>query len=170
LRALLALLLQLTAAAAPAPCASDRAAGALDFWLGEWSVVDPRGAPQGSNRIEKVLSGCAILEHWRDAGGGEGKSLFFLDRTMGGWRQVWITDKGLSKEKTQVLGFEGPGIRFQGRVRGADGVFVLDRTTLIPLPDGRVRQRIEQSSDDGKTWRAWEGLYARAASPPDAAR
>jgi hypothetical protein len=70
----------------------------------------------------------------------------------------------MTKEKEQVAGgdFPGPGIRFQGLVRRPDGTLVLDRTTLTPLPDGRVRQKIEQSADEGKTWRAWEGLYARA--------
>ncbi len=33
----------------------------------------------------------------------------------------------------------------------ADGSRVLDRTTLTPLPAGRVRQVIEQSRDGGDT-------------------
>jgi hypothetical protein len=156
-------------AAAAVPCAGDPAYDLLNFWLGDWTVVDPSGAPQGRNRIEKVLDGCAILEHWRDEGGGEGKSLFYVDRATRRWKQVWVTDAGLTKEKEQVAGgdYRGPGVRFQGVVRRPDGTLVLDRTTLTPMPDGRVRQRIEQSADDGETWRAWEGFYTRplAASP-----
>jgi len=31
-----------------------------------------------------------------------------------------------------------------------------------PLPDGRVRQFFEQSSDGGETWATWfEGFYSR---------
>jgi hypothetical protein len=33
-----------------------------------------------------------------------------------------------------------------------DGTSHLDRTTLVPLSGGRVRQTIEISRDAGKTW------------------
>jgi hypothetical protein len=56
--------------AKPAPCGGD-AYAKLDFWVGHWEVFDPKGEKQGDNRIEKTLSGCATLEHWRDAGGSE---------------------------------------------------------------------------------------------------
>jgi hypothetical protein len=180
--ALVALLLRASASAAmpeptpapaatpPSPCAGP-VYGALNFWLGEWTVTDPNGgAPQGRNTIETVLGGCAILEHWRDAGGREGKSLFYVDRTTRRWKQVWVTDEGLTKEKEQLADHEGPGVRFQGRVRRRDGVLVLDRTTLTPMSYGRVRQRIEQSTDDGKTWRGWEGIYTRTGNPPASSR
>jgi hypothetical protein len=39
---------------------------------------------------------------------------------------------------------------------------VFDRTTLDPLADGRVRQLIEVSRDDGQTWVVtFEGFYLR---------
>ena len=58
--------------------------------MGEWGVVagDER---VGTNRIEKILDGCAILEHWRDNGGSEGKSLFYYNHATDTWRQVWVT-------------------------------------------------------------------------------
>ena len=34
------------------------------------------GSRDGTNDIEKVLSGCAIIENWQDGTGGEGKNLF----------------------------------------------------------------------------------------------
>jgi hypothetical protein len=152
------------APAVPTPCAGDPAYEVLNFWLGEWTVATPAGAPQGRNRVEKILQGCAILEHWRDGDGREGKSLFYVDRGTRRWKQVWVTDAGLMKEKEQLADYEGPGVRFQGRIRRLDGVVVLDRTTLSAMPDGRIRQRIEQSSDEGRTWGAWEGIYERAAA------
>jgi hypothetical protein len=42
---------------------------------------------------------------------------------------------------------------------------VLDRTTLTPLADGRVRQVIERSSDGGTTWTTgFDAMYVRAGT------
>jgi hypothetical protein len=39
---------------------------------------------------------------------------------------------------------------------------LLDQATLAALPDGRVRQVIEQSADEGTTWQtAFDGLYRK---------
>jgi hypothetical protein len=62
----------------------------LDFWLGEWSVRTRDGAPAGTNLVECVLGGHAVLEHWRSVAGDEGKSLFHLDRPAGTWKQVRV--------------------------------------------------------------------------------
>ena len=145
--------------APPSPCSAP-AAHRLDFWIGQWEVKNPSGGLEGHNRIEKILGGCAILENWTEADGSEGKSLFYFDAPGGRWKQVWITDAGQFKEKAEVK--DAPeGVRFQGEIPLRDGRRLQDRTTLTTLPDGRVRQVIEQSADGGATWRAWEGLYTR---------
>lgn len=55
-------------------------------------------------------------------------------------------------------------VRFQGELPREDGSLVLDRTTLSPLPDGRVRQVIETSTDGGRTWEVgFDAYYSRAA-------
>jgi len=139
---------------------------ALDFWLGEWEVRDRAGAVEGTNRIVKDLSGCAVRESWIDAAGGRGESTFYFDRAARKWKQVWITDAGSWKEKIQVDGPAG-ALRFQGELPRPQGGTLLDRTTLTPLPDGGVRQLIEQSLDGGETWpMSWEGLYARPKTAP----
>jgi len=47
-------------------CADDPLFAALDFWVGGWSVWS--GDQQvGTNRIAKILEGCAIVEEWRSA-------------------------------------------------------------------------------------------------------
>jgi hypothetical protein len=160
-------------AAAPSPTAATaacagRAAQRLDFWIGQWEVRNPGGGIEGHNRIEKILGGCAILEHWTEADGSEGKSLFYFDALGGRWKQVWVTDGGQFKEKAEVaveVSAHPEAIRFQGEIPLRDGRRLQDRTTLTALPDGRVRQVIEQSADGGATWRAWEGLYTRAMTP-----
>jgi Protein of unknown function (DUF1579) len=132
---------------------------ALDFWLGSWDVAGEKGAFAGDNVISPILGGCALRESWTDAEGHAGESLFFYDRALKVWKQVWVTTEGGWKEKAQIEAPKG-SLRFQGKLPRQGGV-VLDRTTLTPLADGRVRQVIEQSKDDGATWTKWEGLYSR---------
>lgn len=148
----------------PSPSCGDLAAyHRLDFWVGSWEVrVGDRKV--GDNRIERILDGCALMEHWTSAAGGEGKSLFYHVPATGAWKQVWVTARatrpGGLKEKTLVADYGGPGVRFQGRVALPDGRSVLDRTTLTPLDGGRVRQVIETSSDEGETWQVgFDAVY-----------
>lgn len=133
------------------PCTMNEAYGMLDFWLGEWDVY-VGDEKVGTNRIEKVLRGCAVMEHWTSGRGWEGKSLFYFEPARALWKQVWVTDTGPVKEKTLVGDFDGDGVRFQGSIPQLQGGAIMDRTTLTRLDDGRVRQVIEQSTDDGETW------------------
>ena len=150
----------------PGRCDELPAGGALDFWLGDWEVTDANGDLVGTNRITATLGGCAVQEHWTGTDGFEGRSLFYLHSWLGQWRQVWITDSpqqpGSVKEKRQVMLFEGPGIRFRGEIMVSPEHYMQDRTTLTPLPDGRVHQLIEWSNNDGRIWQTgFEGWYRR---------
>ena len=150
----------------PERCDELPAGRALDFWLGDWEVTGADGDVVGTNRITVSLDGCAVHEHWTGTGGFEGRSLFYLHSWLGQWRQVWITGRpqqpGSVKEKRQVMLFEGPGIRFRGEIMVSPEHYVQDRTTLTPLPDGRVHQLIQWSNDDGRIWQTgFEGWYRR---------
>ncbi len=70
---------------------------------------------------------------------------------------MWVTQSGETKEKREEIGNGSTGARFRGDVALPAGGLAIDRTTLVPLADGRVTQRIEQSIDGGTTWRSWEG-------------
>ena len=148
----------------PAQCGELDIYNVLDFWVGEWDVyADDKRV--GRNRIEKILSGCAVLEHWRGEGGGEGKSLFFVTGD-GTWKQVWVTEwatrPGGVKEKTlQTMDTAGT-VRFQGLILLPGGSRYLDRTTLTRLASGEVRQVIETSNDEGRTWTiGFDAIYRR---------
>lgn len=150
---------------ARAPACADRPVfGWLDFWVGDWRVFV--GEQQvGTNRVVKVLDGCAVTEEWTDARGSEGRSLFYVAPGSGQWRQVWVTDTALApggvKEKQLIARFPDGAVRFQGEI-AAEGVVVLDRTTLTPLEDGRVRQVIERSDNGGETWQTgFDAVYVR---------
>lgn len=136
----------------------------LDFWVGEWDVY-VADEKVGTNKIEKILAGCAVLEHWIDSDGNKGESLFYIgdDRQ---WKQVWVTPfanhPGGVKEKTRVDIAPADGVRFQGRLQHPDVGEWLDRTTLTPGEDGTVRQVIETSSDNGGTWKTgFDAIYRR---------
>jgi hypothetical protein len=135
----------------------------LDFWVGTWDVrLEGRDAVVGTNVIEKTLNGCAILEHWTDAAGSRGKSLFYFHRADHVWKQVWVTDIGHVKEKRMLPESTDTAVVFQGEVRLDEGKGVLDRTTLTNLGEGRVRQRIAHSTDGGVTWApGFDAIYTR---------
>jgi hypothetical protein len=129
----------------------------FDFWLGSWEVRDRTGTLLGRNRVEALLGGRVLQEHWTGSKGGAGTSLNAYLPGKKVWRQTWVDSQG------SVLDLEG------GRV-GASMVLAspagaagpAQRITWTPLPDGRVRQFWEQSSDGGLTWKAaFEGFYSR---------
>ena len=154
--------------AAPKPgvaCDSDPSFHDLDFWLGDWTVVEA-GKTVGHNRIEKQLGGCAVVERWKAADGSEGQSLFYHPPGTSQWKQVWLTPQatsvGGSKEKLLVTRLPGGALRFAGELPLPDGRTLFDRTTLTPLDGGRVRQLIEQSRDRGVTWKpAFDAIYRK---------
>jgi hypothetical protein len=158
----------LASASAPAPaqaspvCDSIPAYHLLDFWIGVWEVKE-KDVVVGHNRIEKFAAGCALIENWLDVNGEEGKSLFYYLRGRKDWKQVWVQPGGV-KEKRLIARYPDGAVRFQGELPRADGSIVLDRTTLSPLPDGRVRQVIETSIDGGRTWDVgFDAYYSRVA-------
>lgn len=147
----------------PPSCAETEEMHALDFWLGEWDVF-VGDQLVGTNRIEPILDRCAVMEHWTDAGGNEGKSLFYYLPSEETWKQVWVTERALApgglKEKTLVETFENGGTRFQGTIVLPEGRSYLDRTTLTPIDGDRVRQVIEISTDGGKHWESrFDAVY-----------
>jgi uncharacterized protein len=135
----------------------------FDFWLGRWEVRAADGTLQGHNDIARAARGCALLEHWRGAGGGRGVSVNTYDAAVGRWTQRWVGDgatlwlEGGLENGSMVLRGTAPRATPRGDV--------LDRITWTPLPDGRVRQAWETSGDGGRTWgEIFEGFYLRASA------
>ena len=157
---LLAVLLPMAAGAqAPTP-AQDCSAPEhrqFDFWIGEWTVT-AGGKAAGTNRIESVLKGCAIVEQWTSARGGHGTSLNFYDRATTTWSQAWMDEGGNALHLRGGL-VEGRMVLSSAPRETGTGVDV-QRITWSKNPDGTVRQLWEASADGGRTWRvAFDGLY-----------
>jgi hypothetical protein len=136
----------------------------FDFWLGDWDVASPQGPPAGTNRVDRLLEGCALQEHWEATDGSKGTSLSSYDAVARKWRQTYVDDTG------QVLVLEGEfkdgrmvlqGEKAMGRQKGA-----LQRISWQVVPGDKVRQRWDISQDDGRTWSVlFEGVYTKKKPP-----
>lgn len=136
------------------PCMTTPEHRHFDFWVGEWNVTTS-GQPAGTNSIQRIVEGCIIFENWTGLGGVTGKSFNFYDSSVKKWKQVWVDSTGSVLELSGE--FKDGAMRYAGTT-GAQ----THRLTFTPLPDGKVRQLWEQSSDGGKTWQvAFDGLYTR---------
>ena len=145
------------------PCKFDPVYQQFDFWVGDWNVTVPGGQQAGTNSIQKIAGGCALLENWTSVSGGSGKSLNYYDASKQKWVQVWADGSG------EIIPTEGVftdgAMRLEGELIDKAGSKSLYRGTWSPLPDGRVHQFLEQSLDGGKTWNTWfDGYYTRTSS------
>jgi hypothetical protein len=148
-----------TDAPAVAPACSTAAFRQFDFWIGSWTVSQG-GKRAGTNTIERVLDGCALLETWRSAGNHRGHSLTFYDIGRDVWHQTWID---ISGEPLYLEGrFRDGRMQLEGTRPAKDGASVLHRIEWTSLSDGRVRQHWRSSPDGGRTWEeVFDGYYAR---------
>ena len=65
----------------------------FDFWVGSWSVSDTLGNPIGKNRVEKIQSGCVLMENWTSAN-MTGTSYNYFDAADSTWNQLWLDSNG----------------------------------------------------------------------------
>jgi hypothetical protein len=130
----------------------------FDFWLGAWTVSDPRtGALLGVSRVDRVLGGSVLHEHWSGADGYRGESLNVFDEDRKCWHQSWVSDNGT------VLLLDGGTHEGAMDLQGSAPDGTHQRIRWWPQEDGTVRQRWESSRDGGRTWeQRFEGIYRRA--------
>lgn len=143
------------------PCEHDESFSEFDFWVGEWDVHVAGGTFAGSNVIQRAERGCVLLENWTNASGGTGSSINYVDKISGEWVQIWNDASG-----SQINirgGLTDEGMLLTGTIHYvANGKTAPFRGLWAPLPDGRVRQFFEESSNAGETWSPWfEGFYTR---------
>ena len=150
-----------TAEEKPKRGCNDAQAHQFDFWIGHWMVTE-KDKPAGTNTIERILDGCALLENWSGAKGGSGKSLNFYDRADAKWHQTWIDGSGGALLLSGR--FENGAMRMEGE-RPAEGPqpATKHRITWTPLAAGRVRQLWESSPNGKEEWTVqFDGLYTPA--------
>ena len=129
---------------------------AFDFWIGEWNVTDPAGKTVGHSRIESILSGCSISEHWEGRGGFTGVSYNAWDAKTSTWHQFWVDAQG------NVARLQGGLADGKMVLQSAPSAGHVDRIAWTPNADGSVRQLWEASEDGGKAWKTlFDGLYRK---------
>ena len=80
------------------------------------------------------------------------KSWNFYNAQTSKWEQVWISTGSVLKLEGQ---FTDGAMRLQGARQSG-----IDRITFTPLPEHRVRQVWDRSTDGGKTWTvSFDGTY-----------
>ncbi len=141
------------------PCMYSEKARQFDFWIGDWEVF-VNGKKVGENLIALETAGCTLIENWKNNGGGTGKSINVYDASVDKWKQFYVGSQG------GVLLFEGgleDGImRFKAETIDQKGAKTLHNFEFHNLPDRTVRQKWDQSTDDGKTWTTvWDSIYKK---------
>ena len=143
------------------PCEHLAEARQFDFWIGTWDVFATSGVQQGTNRIDKILRGCALQENWTGGLGREGKSINFFDPQRKTWRQVWVADANSVLDYTAGR-FSDNAMVFTGTTLSPNGDTVLQKLTFKKLHADTVHQIFEQSVDRGQSWtQTWFGIYVR---------
>ena len=143
------------------PCGTIEEHGQFDFWIGEWVVRDSLGNQLGTNSIKRVDNTCALLEDWT-AGAFRGISINYYDPVEARWEQHWATPRNIMELSGGLI--EDGVMRMHGLNKPFNGAPIAMRATWTALPDGRVRQVFEQSTDGGNTWvQSFEGFYERSA-------
>lgn len=131
----------------------------FDFWIGDWIVTDVKGDTVGTNRIQSISDGCALLEQWLSSGGVSGTSINFLEPGTGRWNQLWIGGRAMILRLEGGLEDRVMELTGTSKRKTASGT-VLDRLRWTPASDGSVEQLWLVSSDDGATWRdLFRGTY-----------
>ena len=148
------------------PCRYMAEAKQFDFWIGTWDVTPwqvPSPTPQqqmGVNEVHPILEHCVLLENWKGARGGEGKSFNYYDTNLKKWRQIWMADGGGALDYTGE--FRDGAMRFVGWNLDPQGRRVEQKLTFFAIARDTVRQLFEASPDGGKTWKpTFDGRYVR---------
>ena len=143
---------------APVPC-STAEHRQFDFWLGEWTVMDPWGKTTGTNRISKAFGGCVLHEQYETARGYSGSSFNIYDAARQKWHQTWVDTSGTLLQLDG--GLVGEIMILEGVGPGAGGSTARHRITWTPNPDGSVRQLWEATDPAGEWFVVFDGRYVR---------
>jgi hypothetical protein len=132
----------------------------FDFWLGEWDLVGADGKKSAEDKVVPILGGCALQENWASVKSGQGMSVSAYDPATRHWHQTLLDDSGA------VLHLEGEFADAKMILVGQrpsqkeKGVTITHRIAWTVLPDHRVKQYWEASTNGGRTWRpVFEGTY-----------
>ena len=134
----------------------------FDFWIGTWTVKDAKEQQVfGKDTIEKSLYGCALEEHFRNTGDGEGKSFSFYEPRDGLWHQTYLDNAGAVLQLSG--GFQNDQMMMSGTVLfPGSSQSVMIRIVWQKMAETKVRMYQENSSDAGGTWKLeYDAMYVK---------
>ncbi|HSP14087.1 MAG TPA: hypothetical protein VLV78_04985 [Thermoanaerobaculia bacterium] len=130
----------------------------FDYWLGEWDV-EIGGQIRARSSIQLILDDCVIFENYTDFRGYAGKSFSLYDATTKKWEQRYVDTTGALHHWTGGLQDGRMVFFWKTQQNGKDSLLRMSYDKEGP---DRVRQKIDTSTDDGKTWSpGYNGLYIR---------
>lgn len=152
------------------PCGGE-SARQFDFWLGDWDLTyKQRASPdsdewtdgKASNRIERTMDGCVILENFSDGttgAGYHGMSVSVFNERLGKWQQTWVDNQGAYLD---FVGEFKDGRMVLSREVVVKGQRRLQRMVWHDITKDRLEWDWQMSRDDGATWiTLWHILYTR---------
>ena len=140
----------------------------FDFWVGTWKVEWDEGDGQkggGINRIEEILDGAALQEHFETTYGQRagflGTSISVYRPSLGTWKQAWADNQGWYGDFTGI--FEDDKRIFQtDTTYSPDGRPLIQRMVFYDIKQDSFLWDWESSPDGGKTWNLqWRIHYTR---------
>lgn len=148
------------AASAPVPACTAPEFRQFDFWLGKWTVTNPRNGNQaGTSEIVRASEGCAICERWTASNGTTGMSINYYDASEHAWHQDWVGGDGTILHLRG--GLDGNAMVVRGETKTAKGT-TMNRITWTPQAADKVRQEWAISTDGGRSWQiSFVGIYTR---------
>jgi len=118
----------------------------------------------GESIITLAKGGCAIHESYTTLGPYSGQSINYYDPLEKKWKQNWVGnsgDVGIYEETDSGKG----NLQFIAKQLLPEGVVTRKMTFYYNEKEDSVRQLIEDSKDEGKTFApVFDGLYKRRGS------
>jgi tetratricopeptide (TPR) repeat protein len=140
------------------PCRQAPEFRQFDYWLGEWDI-EIGGVKRAQSSIQLILDECVVFENYSDARGYAGKSFSLWDATAKKWEQRYVDTTGALHHWTG--GIED-GVMVFYWTYTLNGTKTTQRMKYLKEGADHVRQLIDTSTDDGKTWApGYNGLYIR---------
>jgi len=132
----------------------------FDFWVGDWDVFESDGITRAAHvRVDRILDGCVLWEHYEDPTGLRGESLSTYDAGRKRWHQIWVNNRGqllilegqLEGEEMVLVGANQQSSGQESRIRG-----------IWKASSEGVSEAAMTSADGGKNWKPWFDLRLRS--------
>lgn len=134
----------------------------LDFWKGEWNVVESKTPDDGAMArasVSAIADGCGLYERYEQNDGLLGEAILGYDPVRKEWQQTWISNRGSMMVlrgtfKEGILTLEGDAHLKTGKV--------VRQRIHWQASEAGVREWAEVTKDGGTTWEeAFDVLFIR---------